>query len=452
MKKGILLILFFCCAVLTTPLFSIDLGGTFDNATEFSTNEASGMYQIVRLRLWLSQGLGTHWNFSMAGNYTFELDYPYLFDIDDLSLKGSWPFIEEGPLLYSTAIGRYNLAEFSSQVLNHKVDGFQFQFHYPRSIISLGLGYTGLIAKHSSTITLSKADTNDQDDSDVLLASPRLLGLLQLQFPEIIEGQDLFLSAVLQKDLHPADQIIKEGTEEFSLAENMGGYYDSLFAGLGVKGAITSALHYNIFGYFQTGRTLSYIADEDAVTGYSYQYAPIIAFSGGTELTYYSPDLSYSTFNLAFVYATGDEDSISCIEGNTVGSSNLFIPISSREQRVIFNPNLSNLFYINAGYTIKPFAILGRGILEKLLIILDGTVFFRALPGKISDPQGLDPDSDSLYLGSEIDFIINFRPFSDLGASLSTGYFIPNNGPDGVFIEGVRDFEFLGKFELSFSF
>jgi hypothetical protein len=175
-------------------------------------------------------------------------------------------------------------------------------------------------------------------------------------------------------------------------------------------------------------------------------------FFGGTELTYYSPDLSYSTFSLAFVYATGDEDSISCIEGNTEGSSHLFIPVSSQEQRVIFNPNLSNLFYIKAGYTIKPFATLGRGMLEKLLLILDGTIFFRAVPGKISDPQGLNPDSDTLYLGTEIDFIINFRPFSDLGLSLSTGYFFPNNGPDGAFIEGVRDVEFLGKFELSFNF
>jgi hypothetical protein len=96
--------------------------------------------------------------------------------------------------------------------------------------------------------------------------------------------------------------------------------------------------------------------------------------------------------------------------------------------------------------------MLGRGIPEKVLIILDGIGFFRATPGSITDQEGFNPDSESLYLGTEIDFIINFRPLSDIGVRLSTGYFIPNNGTDGVYFDDGRAFEFLGKFELSISF
>ncbi|MBN2444583.1 MAG: hypothetical protein JXJ04_24690 [Spirochaetales bacterium] len=451
MKKAIIFYLFICI-ILSSPLFGIDFGGYLDNTTSFSTDENTGYYQIDRLRLWLTGTLGKDWTYSMMGNYSFELDYPYLFDIDELVLKGKWAFIENGPALFSTGLGRFTISEFSRLVLNHRADGFQFDFNYPGTIISLAMGYTGLLSKHSSTITLSKADTNDQDDTSILFGTPRLLGVLQFHFPEVFSGQDLYLSALIQKDLRSNENILKEGEENFSLAENSGGYYDSIYSGIGLSGAVNSSLYYNVFGYFQTGRTLSYLEDDDAIGGYSYQYVPIIAFLGGTEINYYSPDLSYSTFSLSFIFSSGDEDSISCVEGNTEGSSFLFTPISEQKERVIFNPKLSNIFYIKGRYTIKPFAMLPLSFLENILLILDGTAFFRATTGAITDQKGLNPDSEDLYLGTEIDFIINYRPFSDLGLSLSTGYFIPNNEPGGAFIKDIRSFEFLGKFEFSFSF
>jgi hypothetical protein len=451
MKKVFVLCLFLVILPGST-LFCIDFGGYFDNTTLFSTNQDTGFYQILRLSLWLSGNLGKGWSFSSMGHYIFEMDYPYLVDIDELVFKGKWPFKENGPSLFSVSMGRFRFSEFSHLVLDHPADGFQLDFSYPSAVITFGLGYTGLLSKYSTTITLSKADTNDQDNQDVLLGTPRLLGILQCHLPEIFNGQDLYLSALFQKDLQQEDNIIEEGTEEYSLAENKGGYYDTIFAGAGLSGAVTSSVYYNVFSYLQTGRTLSYLEDSGAVTGSSYQYKPVLGYLGGAGIQYYSADISYSTFGLSFVYATGDADSISCIEGNTDGWSFLFTPVSQQEERVIFNPKLSNIFYIKGNYTVKPFAMLGRGLPEELLLILDGTGFFRATTGAISDQQGLNPDSDSLYLGTEIDFIINFRPFSDLGARLSTGYFIPNNGEDGVYDKDSRGFEFLGKFELSFSF
>lgn len=433
-------------------LFCIDFGGYLDNTTLFSTNEDTGFYQIDRLSLWLSANPGKGWEFSILGHYTFELDYPFLFDIDELLLEGEWPFVEKGPSLFSVYLGRFRFSEFSRLVLDHPADGFRFEFGYPSSIITLGFGYTGLLAKRSTTITLSKADTNDQGDEEVLFGTPRLLGLLQCQLPEILIGQDLFLSALFQKDLRSKDQIIEEGVEEFSLSENLGGYYDSVYAGVGLTGAMAPSVFYNVFSYLQTGRTLSYLEDDDSITGNSYQYTPVLGYLGGAEIQYFATGLSYSTFSLSFIYSTGDADSISCIEGNSEGPSFLFTPVSQTEEQVIFNPKLSNIFYIRGKYTIKPFALLGRGIPGKILLILDGIAFFRATTGAITDQQGLNPDSESLYLGTEIDFIINFRPFSDLGLRLSTGYFIPNSGDGGVFFDDGRAFEFLGKFELSFSF
>jgi hypothetical protein len=452
-KTGIIFLTILCLIMFPgLHLFSLDFGGYFDNTTLFSTNDDTGYYQIDRLSLWLSSSLGRGWSFSALGHYIFELAYPVLFDIDELLLKGEWPDVEQGPSLFSVRMGRFRFSEFSHLILDHPADGFQVDFNYPSSLVTFGLGYTGLISKYSTTITLSKADTNDQDNKDVLLGPPRLLGILQCHLPEIMEGQDLTLSVLFQKDLRSEDNIIEEGTGEYDLAENRGGYYDSLFAGAGLSGAFTSSVYYNIFSYLQTGQTLSYMEDSGSITGNSYQYQPVLGYLGGAEINYYSPDLSYSTFNLGFLYASGDADSDSCIEGNREGWSFLFTPVSQEEGHVVYNPKLSNLFYIRGMYSVKPFAMLGRGILDKILLILDGTMFFRATTGAISDQQGLNPDSESLYLGSEIDVLINFRPFSDLGMRLSTGYFIPDNGPDSAFYEEGREFEFLGKFELSFSF
>lgn len=453
MKKVIIFCLFIFTLFISTNLFCLDFGGYVDNTTFYSTNEDTGFYQIARLSLWLMSTLGKNWTFSMMGNYTFELDYYYLFDLDQFLFKGKWPFIEEGPSLFSVQLGRFRVSEFSHLILDHSIDGVLCEFSYPVPIVSLGLGYTGLLAKHSSTITLSKADTNDQDDPDVLLGTPRLLGILQSHFPEIISGQDLNLSLLFQKDLRSKDRILEEGEEEFSLAENLGGYNDSIFSGIGLSGSFSSSIFYNIFAYFQTGRTLSYVEDEDSFTGRSYEYMPVFAFLGGTGFQYYSSALSYSVFSLSFIYSSGDADySLSYIEGNREGNSYLFTPISQNEQHIIYNPKLGNIFYIKGSYTIKPFAVLSNEFLDNILIILDATGFFRATTGAITDQKGLNTDSESLYLGTEIDFIINFRPFSDLGMSLSTGYFIPNNGPDGVFLSDQRAFEFLGKFDLSFSF
>lgn len=456
MKKAFIVTLILFVFLSSSHLFCIDFGGYFDNITSFSTNRDAGFndtgfYQIDRLSLWLSSTLRKGWSFSTLGHYIFELDYPYLFDFDELLLKGEWPFIENGPSMFSVYMGRFRFSEFSHFVLDHPADGFRFDFSYPSSVISFGLGYTGLISKHSTTITLSKADTNDQDDEGVILGTPRLLGTLQCHLPDVIRGQDLYLSALFQKDLRGKEKIIEEGVEEFSLGENMGGYYDSIYSGVGLSGAVVSGFYYDIFSYFQAGRTLSYLEEPESITGYSYQYKPVLGYLGGAELHYYSAGLSYSTMSLSFLYSTGDADSISCVEGNQEGPSFLFIPVSQTEGYVIFNPKLSNLFYIRGKYTIKPFAMLGKGIMDKILIILDGIVFFRATTGAITDQEGINPESESLYLGTEIDFIINFRPCSDLGMRLSTGYFIPNNGPDGFYLES-RKFEFLGKFELSFSF
>ena len=124
-------------------------------------------------------------------------------------------------------------------------------------------------------------------------------------------------------------------------------------------------------------------------------------------------------------------------EGNGADAANVFVPISRQELAVAFSPRLGNLVVVNAGYSLKP--------VKNLQTSLKGILFLRPTSGPIMDARTID--SDSKYLGTELDGIINYRPFSDLGASLSLGLFLPMGG---AFAD--QDALFKGQLEISFSF
>ena len=96
-------------------------------------------------------------------------------DADLLNLRGSYP-LEGGflTLLRFTA-GRLPLADFATEVLSHRVDGVFLDLESTAISLNLGAGYTGLVAKGSSTIQLSKSDLNDYENTKFALASPRLI-------------------------------------------------------------------------------------------------------------------------------------------------------------------------------------------------------------------------------------------------------------------------------------
>ncbi|MBN1698097.1 MAG: hypothetical protein JW881_11335 [Spirochaetales bacterium] len=447
MKKVLFLFAVISCAAVN--LFSIDFGGYIDNATSYSIDEATGFYQIDRIALWLNQGLGENGSFSVNGNYTYALDMPVSGDLDLLLLQYKW-LLDGGDLsMLSLDLGRFAFTDPTGLVLDHNADGFRLGFSYPAAILSVGFGYTGLLFKHNTTITLSIGDSADRSDPDVWFAPGRMLGTIDCRFPDVAPGTDLWASLLFQKDLRSGDQIVEEGTEEPQLA---GGFYDSVYAGTGLSGRMAPSLYYSAFAYVETGRSLTYEDDDESYTGKSYGYEPVLAFLAGFEISYYAESLSFSRIGLEAVFASGDEDAVSCVEGNIEGPSFLFTPISNRESFIVFDPALSNLFYMTASYQIKPLALAGYGMLDEVLALLSATAFFRPTTGVISETRGLVPDSDAVYLGTEIDFIINFRPFSDLGMSLGNGFFIPFTGSGGAFDSAERDFEYCIQFELSFSF
>jgi hypothetical protein len=336
-------------------------------------------------------------------------------------------------------------------VLSHRIDGGQVAFNYPNAAVTLSVGYTGLLTKPASNITMSRLDERDRDDDDVFFAPPRLLGRADVEFPELFAGQSLFVSAVFQEDLRDSGDLITEGEEQRSLQE--GGRVDTQYTTLGLRGSLTPDFFYDLFGTLETGRTLSYVEDEASQTGASYEYAPILAFLAGTDARYYFRGSLRSYLGFRSLVSSGDSDHVTVLEGNREDASTLFRSVGESVDSLIFTPKLGNLTSFALYYSMKPLSeVVRMASLKELQTVLEARSFLRTTtPGPV-DATGTVGSSDAAYLGSEVEVRFNYRPFSDLGFSLAGGAFFPNSASDGPFVEDERDVDFAAKLDVSFSF
>jgi hypothetical protein len=418
-----------------TAAIDWDWGGSLDNATAFSVplrpTSHRAFEQKDKLAVWVDMQLNPKLTLSTQGSYTFTLDKYYLFDLDYLKAEAVFRPNLRG------VFGRFAFEEFTGHILNHTLDGFYFRWDQPKMELVGSVGFSGLLLKPASKIIMSSTDGADQGSDEVFFAAPRLIETLTAVFPQLFARQDLRIALILQEDLRPSDQVIQQGETDPHPPGLSGGRLHSFYLGAGLNGPIMPSLYYDSFVYFETGSTLSWIADP-ALPPDSYQYKPIVAFLGGFGVRYYLEHFLASRLELRGIFSSGDGDNSSFLEGNTAGNSLLFVPISQETIGLAFQPQLGNLILVEASYSLKP--------LTNLQALLKTLFFLRPTAGSISVP-GLYPASDARYLGAELDGVLNYRPWSDLGLSLSLGVFLPNPGAfDSQYPR------FTGQFEFSFGF
>ena len=402
---------------------ALDFGGSIDSATTVEQADSLTLKEEATLSGWARLMLGKSLELYTRGSYTYTIDTPVLLDLDAGWLKGEWD-TADGPSLFELTLGRFRASDFSRLVLDHTLDGFQLAFSYPNAVLRASAGFTGLIQKPRSDIVISKTDEADVNRAAVLFAPPRLVGSFGVELLNVLGSQSLKLAMLFQEDLRLDDDNVLEAGEE-NFFPNQGGLLDTQYLGAGLSGPLGGSLYYDLFVFGNTGQMLSYVEDDESITSSSYQYEPIVAFLGGAGVRYFAPVLS-SVVGLRALYASGDEDAISVVEGNTDGWALAFIPISQSDRALVFSPQLGNLLVGEASFSIKPFGGLGVPALANLQAMVKVMVFGRPTTGPVSE-GGIDPASDSMYLGSEVDVTINYRPFSDLGIALNGGVFLPGD-------------------------
>jgi hypothetical protein len=440
MKSFIIIGLLVCSL---SPATAIDFGLVVDNMVTLSHEAVfSGSY-MGKTTPWISYE-SEDLTFSLQAVYVYTIEIPLYIDLDNFILEYRIPFLGDYTGLFSIKAGRFIVSDFSGFVLNHKLDGMQIIHLNAFLDISLFAGYAGLLLKPYSTIQLSKADITDTSDNDIFFAPPRFIGMLQIAFPELFPKHTLTTSFLAQIDLR-TEGLMDEGVGIYNGAT--GGYLNTIYTGLGLSGAVGSSFFYDIFGYFCTGETLSFIGDVSMIG--LYRYKSILSFLAGGAMRFYFEDFLQSRLSISAMYTSGDADYIDFYEGNTDGDANQFIPIVHLPVALVFTPELSNIALCEFSFSLKPFSGGEGSFMQNFQTILKTVFFLRSTMGLISE-AGLNQESDSVYLGTEIDGIINIRILSDLGCALSVGCFIPDNSSGAAF-DGSRELEMLYKLELSLS-
>jgi hypothetical protein len=417
------------------PGMTYDFGGKLDNATSPTVSSGNvNLLQEDKLALWVETEIGDELKLTAQASFTLPYTYSFSAESGDLTPTPFWNLdlltlqgekLLDNGMHRSGTLGRFQAADFSRYLFTDTLDGLEVGWQQARFNASLAVGTTALQFQPYTSVKMSLADEADtfytEDDSLAdKLAPPRLIALVELEYPELIGGRDLLLAMVLQQDLRDPDEFPPTG-----------GRLNTQYLGAGLRGTMAPALYCNFFTYLGTGSMLS---------ASGLEHDGIASVLAGASLRWFREDLLFSRAELKLLFASGDEDFAAFLEGNTDGMATAFQPISRPELALVFSPTLSNLGVLEASYSVKP--------ADKLQLLLKGLVFMRPTSAPVSDGR-VDAASDALYLGSEADLVVRWRPYSDLGLACSAGIFLPGSE---AFSSAYQDPELEGRIEISFSF
>ncbi len=355
------------------------------------------------------------------------------FDVLSATLAFQTPWFRS----FKPTFGRFALSEPTGLILNHPGDGMKLDLAWGDVTLSLAEAYTGLVTRASSGVSMS---LEDQARSKETLASPRLVGLAETQFP-LVGDHRLTAGVLAQHDLNPASDFVSPDTNVYSSAR--GGLVDTQYYTLKVAGPIVERVFYEVFATYGGGTTLSWITDTSSATGFSYQYRPIVSFLGGGSVSYFRPEWFSSAFKARVLAASGDGSATSAVEGNVNPISTLFLPITSTTLGVAFSPALSNLIAWEFSGSVKPLPDQDLVTGVKLL------GFQRAVAGVVNAPGVLSSGPD--WLGTEVDLTATWVVKSDVQLSVALGDFVPTAG---TYVSGSDGdgYQVAANFTLSLSF
>jgi len=418
--------------IITTTLFSVDYGLSIDESITVN----SGLSNSIKATAWSNIGLGdTKFEFkgSISHSTASQPDFPYFMDVD--LLKFSTLFPKSTPKMPDTRIslGRWTMSDQTGYVVAHKLDGLFMNLKYNTLSLYNYLAYSGLLWKSGSGISPSDLDSFYAGLDSQTLGSPRFITITGLTLPPIFK-QRLGLEVIYQVDLRDEEYVISEYQalpSEGDQALEGGGLLNTFYASMKLSGDIPviEDLNYKVNYIFNSGSKLGQIQEGDTY----YQNSTIFAHLVDLRLEKFLPSIYNSIVSYRFVYSSGD--------GDSSGNDTTFLPITRSGFGAVFSPSLGNIIVNDISYSLKP--------LDKLQTIVKVLAFTRSTTGSISE-DGLDPNSSSLYLGSELDVTANYRPFSDLGLSLTAGLYFPSSATySAAYLE---ESPILGSIKLNVSF
>jgi len=344
--------------------WALDFGSLVGIAPSYGDD---GLALSVGLTPWLSTSLGGESELYLSGSFSVDL------------ADGAWTFgfaPERTELVMRPVAGteiragRIRYADDAGLVVSGLYDGFGARTILGGIDIRLGALYGGLQDKEKSELLMSGADVADYGDNTVLFAPRRIVMAAGATIPGTIAW---FADALAQFDTRGSAAL------------------HSQYLVLGADGPLSRTLAFN-------AAMVGSVVEESG-------FDPAFSLAATAELGWMAeggwPDRAY----LSLHWATGD-----------YGVFSPYLSVNAVQQGKIFTPRLSGLFVSRIGYTAR--------INQTLSADIQSTAFVRSASGGPAD-SGIDPSSDSIWLGAEAYASLRWAPVSDVSLSSGLGLFVP---------------------------
>ncbi len=411
-------------SVASVTAFDYDYGGSLDNTTVLGFSEMydeTEVDQNIRLGAWFFGverfETGSTLEVTATGSYSATEDRPYVFDVDLLRARGIFPGALGSSSLLQATVGRTGFSDPTGLILNHVADGAVVNLTYPRVRLRLGGAYTGLLISPSSSIRISDTDYFEESTDDEFFGPKRAIGLFDASFG----GLTLF--GLAQQDLRDEDD---------------GDTIDTRYLGINGTVRLGQSGYWDGFLVASSGQSTVGSADNE-----------FYAFALGTGFRFFIEEWRFSQASIRGLYASP----FLPVEDVVGFNINEFKPINEPTLGLAFSPRLSNLLLTELAYSLRPFADPERRhpTLDDFEAKIVGRGFFRGYIGDSNYIADFNPESDSLFMGTEVELGVAARVFTDLGLGLRTAVFVPATGSSGAFSEN-RKTEWAVRLDLSAGF
>jgi hypothetical protein len=213
--------------------------------------------------------------------------------------------------------------------------------------------------------------------------------------------------------------------------------YHSIYLGLGGRGAIGEQTQLHGEVDYEGGRSFSSPISA-AGTPTTQTAEDIRAWAAAAGVTHVFRDARASRMDLDVIVGSGDDDRLDSADtfgGNLTGTDDTaFNAFGLLNTGLALAPDPSNLVISRLGVSMAPFSGDG-GTLERMRASIDGFVFV-----KLDEKAPINvPTTDDRFVGSELDFGLDWNLLSDVAVSFRYGLFFPGSAmPDGE--DDVRQF------------
>ena len=259
--------------------FGLNLDSSAESAKTSATNLDSNLKLLEKANLWANLDFGSWGAFKMSGTVNFQKQtatgqYSGIWaDLDQFKLVMGAANPQKGIDGFSMALGRDVVTDPSGYIYSNAEDGIFVDFGMGKITTNFRFGYTGLVSRQSSGVSMSLADANIAA-GDGQFGPPRFVSIAELAVSDVF-GQNLSLSSLVQQDMNKSSDLVAEKDDTY--VSGRGGIVDTQYATLKLSGPVYSTLYHTSFFTYGMGRELNYIDSE-------YRYKPIQSWLWGRRL------------------------------------------------------------------------------------------------------------------------------------------------------------------------